>query len=59
MAQPANTFDTYDAVGNREDLQDKVYMVSPEKTPDMTAARRPHATANTPAWQPATPATPH
>ena len=31
MSQPTNTFDSYDAKGNREDLQDKIYMVSPGK----------------------------
>ena len=51
MAQPTNTFDTYDAVGNREDLQDKIYMVSPEKTPVMSAGRRFKATAKFHEWQ--------
>ena len=51
MAQPANTFDTYDSVGNREDLQDKIYMVSPEKVPVMSAGRRFKATAKFHEWQ--------
>lgn len=29
MAQPTNTFDSYDAVGIREDLEDVIYDVSP------------------------------
>jgi len=29
MAQPTNTFDSYDAVGIREDLSDIIYDVSP------------------------------
>jgi hypothetical protein len=33
MAQPSNTFDSYDAVGIREDLSDVIYDVSPEDTP--------------------------
>jgi len=33
MAQPSNTFDSYDAVGIREDLSDVIYDVSPEETP--------------------------
>ena len=33
MAQPANTFDSYDAVGIREDLSDVIYNISPEETP--------------------------
>jgi hypothetical protein len=59
MAQPANTFDTYDSVGNREDLQDKIYMVSPEKTPVMSAGRRFKATAKFHEWQRDTLATPN
>jgi hypothetical protein len=51
MAQPTNTFDSYDAVGNREDLQDKIYMVSPEKTPVMSAGRRFKANAKFHEWQ--------
>lgn len=51
MAQPANTFDSYDAVGNREDLQDKIYMVSPEKTPIVSSIRRFSATQRLHEWQ--------
>lgn len=51
MTQPANTFDSYDAVGNREDLQDKIYMVSPEKTPIVSAIRRFTATQRLHEWQ--------
>lgn len=51
MAQPTNTFDSYDAVGNREDLQDKIYMVSPEKTPVVSAIRRFKATQRLHEWQ--------
>jgi hypothetical protein len=51
MAQPANTFDSYDAIGNREDLQDKIYMVSPEKTPIVSALRRFTATQRLHEWQ--------
>ena len=51
MAQPANTFDTYVAIGNREDLQDKIYMVSPEATPVLSAGRRFKAEAKTHEWQ--------
>ena len=29
MAQPSNTFDSYDAVGIKEDLQDVIYDISP------------------------------
>ena len=51
MAQPTNTYDSYDVTGNREDLQDKVYMVSPEKTPVSSAGRRFTATAKFHEWQ--------
>lgn len=51
MAQPTNTFDSYDAIGNREDLQDKIYMVSPEATPVMSAIRRFTATQRIHEWQ--------
>lgn len=41
MAQPTNTFDAYDAgTTNAEDVQDKIYMVSPEATPVLSAGRR-------------------
>lgn len=51
MAQPTNTFDSYDAVGNKEDLQDKIYMVSPEKTPTVSAIRRFKASNRLHEWQ--------
>ena len=59
MALPSDTFTTYDSVGNREDLQDKVYMVSPEKTPVMSAGRRFKATAKFHEWQRDSLATPN
>lgn len=51
MTQPAETFDSYDARGNREDLQDKIYMVSPEKTPVVSSIRRFSATQRIHEWQ--------
>ena len=33
MAQAVNTFETYDAVGNREELADKIWNISPHETP--------------------------
>lgn len=51
MGQPTNTFDSYDAVGNRESLDDKIYMVSPEKTPVVSAIRRLKATQRLHEWQ--------
>lgn len=51
MTQPTNTFDSYDAVGNREDLSDKIYMVSPEKTPVLSMGRKFKATQKYHEWQ--------
>ena len=51
MAQPANTFDSYDSVGTREDLQDKIYMVSPEKTPVLSMGRKLKAQQKFHEWQ--------
>lgn len=58
MAQPSETFDAYDAKGVREDLQDKIYMVSPESTPVLSAGRRFKATQKAHEWQRDTLATP-
>lgn len=51
MTQPTETFDSYDSFGTREDLQDKIYMVSPEATPVMSAGRRFKATQKMHEWQ--------
>lgn len=51
MAQPAETFDSYDASGNREDLQEKIYLVSPEKTPVVSSIKRFSATQRIHEWQ--------
>lgn len=40
MAKLANSFATFDAVGNREQLTDKIYMVDPEDTPFISAIGR-------------------
>ena len=37
MAKLANTFVTTDAVGNREDISDKVTMITPQETPLLSA----------------------
>jgi hypothetical protein len=44
MAQPTNTFDSYDAVGIREDLSDIIYDVSPEQTPFYSKCKKVKAT---------------
>jgi hypothetical protein len=51
MALPTNTFATYEAIGNREDLSDVIYRIDPTDTPFMTAAEREKATAVNHEWQ--------
>lgn len=51
MAQPSNSFDSYDAVGIREDLSDVIYDVSPEETPFYTKCRKGKATNTFHEWQ--------
>ena len=58
MAQSAGTFDTYDAVGNREELADIIYMISPQDTPFMTLVGREPVKSTHPEWQTDTLATP-
>ena len=51
MAQPTNTFDSYDAVGIREDLSDVITNVSPEETPFHTKCRKTTAKNTLVEWQ--------
>jgi hypothetical protein len=51
MAQPTNSFDSYDAVGIREDLEDVIYDVSPEETPFYTACAKLKASNTLHEWQ--------
>ena len=51
MAAPTMAFQTYQAVGNREDLEDVIYSISPTETPFMTMASRVEATAVLHEWQ--------
>jgi hypothetical protein len=51
MTQATNTFDTYDAVGIREDLQDVIYSISPTETPFMSAAAREQVKNTFHEWQ--------
>jgi len=51
MAQPTNTFDSYDAVGIREDLADVIYDVSPEDTPFYSSCAKVKATNTYHEWQ--------
>ena len=45
MAIATNTFLTYSAVGNKEDITDKITMISPTDTPFMSGIRSETATA--------------
>ena len=51
MAQPTNTFDTYDSIGEREDLSDVIYSISPTDTPFLSSAAKTQATAVLHEWQ--------
>lgn len=51
MAQPTNTFDSYDSKGNREDLRDAIYDISPTDTPFMTNCGTAKATNRYHEWQ--------
>lgn len=51
MTVPAGAFQTYSAIGNREDLEDAIYMISPTETPFMTMAKRATATSTLHEWQ--------
>lgn len=51
MAQKSNTFDSYDANGIRESLEDIIYDVSPEETPFYTKCGKVKATNTLHEWQ--------
>lgn len=51
MAQVANTYETYDAVGNREELADKIYQITPEETPYLSLIGRKPVVSVHPEWQ--------
>ena len=51
MAQPTNTFDSYDAVGIREDLKDVIYNISPEETPFYSKSSKTSAKNTLVEWQ--------
>ena len=58
MAQVSNTFETYDAVGNREELADKIYQITPDETPFISLIGRKAVKTVHPEWQVDTLATP-
>jgi hypothetical protein len=51
MAITLNTFTTGSAIGNREDLSDIIYRISPTQTPVLSLASKAKATAITHEWQ--------
>jgi hypothetical protein len=51
MAQPTNTFDSYDVKGIREDLENVIYDVSPEETPFYSSTKKVTASATLHEWQ--------
>ncbi|MGB6105645.1 MAG: DUF5309 family protein [Pusillimonas sp.] len=51
MAKLADSFATFDAVGNRESLSDKIYRISPEETPFVSAIGKGKASAVLEEWQ--------
>jgi hypothetical protein len=51
MAQYTNTFSSYDAVGNREDLSDIIYNIDPFDTPIMSSIGRRNLTNRVFDWQ--------
>lgn len=58
MAQIANTYETYDAKGNREELADRIYMITPEETPLLSLIGRKPVASTHPEWQTDTLASP-
>ena len=51
MAQFSDTFDTYDSIGEREDLSDVIYNISPTDTPFLSSAAKTKSTAVLHEWQ--------
>ena len=58
MAQIANTFETYDATGNREELSDIIHNITPDETPFMSLVAARMVKTTHPEWQTDTLATP-
>jgi hypothetical protein len=51
MPVPTNTFQVYQAIGNREDLSDVIYRIDPTDTPFISGIEREKATAVNHEWQ--------
>jgi hypothetical protein len=48
---PTNMLQTYTVIGMKEDVDDKIYRVSPEETPFVSMIGRESVDATTPEWQ--------
>ena len=51
MAQPTNTFDSYDSVGNREDLSNLISMVAVTETPFLSSLKNQNINSTYHEWQ--------
>jgi hypothetical protein len=51
MTAPNNTYQTSNAIGNREDLTDAIYRISPTQTPVLNMASKAKATSTLHEWQ--------
>ena len=51
MAQVSNTYETFDAVGIREELADKIYQITPEETPFLSLISHAKIKTTHPEWQ--------
>lgn len=51
MTNPVGTFQTYQAIGNREDLDDMIFNIAPTETPFVSMAKRGKATNKIFYWQ--------
>lgn len=51
MATPASAFDTYEAIGNREELHDEISDITPWETPVMSAIGSESCDSTHPEWQ--------
>lgn len=51
MAQPVNTFDSYDQIGIREDLADIIYNTDPDETPFFSSVAKTKAANTYTEWQ--------
>lgn len=51
MTVPTNAQQVVDTTGNREDLSDEIYMISPTETPFLSAIESVSATSNKHEWQ--------